>query len=205
MFHRTTALPLDTSKRILKDGSVRKLLNLMSMTSLHRLKIRTVFHQALNIFSDVRPNTQNTEYKMHAAHHQLVHRMHCMRSEPSPYGRRLGTHDTTFRTSCEGRPNLAEISDRRKASEFGRRCITLLACSRCLCVSSPKIHAIITHPQFTISSCNPHAPFRSKLLKVAHRCAGTHPRGFCRSEGASQTLPFRGRVPIGVYRILLIV
>ena len=36
----------------------------------------------------------------------------CMRSETSPcsyYGRRLGTHDTTFRTSCEGRPNLAEI------------------------------------------------------------------------------------------------
>ena len=54
----------------------------------------------------------------------------CMRSETaspcSYYGRRLGTHDTTFRTFCEGRPNLAEISDRRTASEFGRRCITVL-------------------------------------------------------------------------------
>ena len=38
-----------------------------------------------------------------------------------------------------------------------------------------------------------------RQLLLDPSCAGTRPRGFFRSQGASRTLPSRGRVPIGVY------
>ena len=45
---------------------------------------------------------------------------------------------------------------------------TLGQLKRFSCPSIRCLTYIITRPPFTISSCHPHAPFRSKILKVAH-------------------------------------
>ena len=52
-------------------------------------------------------------------------------------------------------------------------------CNLCPQESMPRTRfetsPIITHPPFTISSCHPHTPFRSKILKVAHITSLTSP------------------------------